>query len=81
MRILTEENAARRTFAGFPRLSVWARAAKMFGRSWMVSDGVVWLHLLKTAIAALLAMGIAMRLELSSPRPDRQWFCRRASIG
>jgi uncharacterized membrane protein YccC len=68
MRILTEENAARRTFAGFPRLSVWARAAKMFVRSWMISDGVVWLHLLKTAIAALLAMGIAMRLELSSPR-------------
>jgi uncharacterized membrane protein YccC len=68
MRSLTEQNAARRTFSGFPRLSVWARAAKMFVRSWMISDGVVWLHLLKTAIAALLAMGIAMRLELSSPR-------------
>lgn len=62
------EKAAHRPFAGFSRWSVWARAAKMVTRSWMVSDGVVWLHLLKTAIAALLALGIAMRLELSSPR-------------
>jgi uncharacterized membrane protein YccC len=65
---LTGEKAVRRTLAGFPRLSVWARATKMVARSWMVGDGVVWLHLLKTAIAALLAMGIAMKLELSSPR-------------
>jgi uncharacterized membrane protein YccC len=65
---LTGEKAARRTLARFPRLSVWARATKMVARSWMVGDGVVWLHLLKTAIAALLAMGIAMRLELASPR-------------
>jgi hypothetical protein len=65
---LTDAKALRRTLAGFPRLSVWARATKMVARSWMVGDGVVWLHLLKTAIAALLAMGIAMKLELSSPR-------------
>jgi uncharacterized membrane protein YccC len=64
----TGQKTGRRTLAGFPRLSVWARATKMVARSWMVSDGVVWLHLLKTAIAALLAMGIAMKLEMSSPR-------------
>lgn len=34
----------------------------------MVGEGLVWLHLLKTVTAALLAMGIAMLLELSSPR-------------
>jgi uncharacterized membrane protein YccC len=66
--LMTDEKAPRRTLTGFPRLAVWARATKMIARSWMVGDGVVWLHLLKTAIAALLAMGIAMKLELTSPR-------------
>ncbi|MFM0203180.1 FUSC family protein [Paraburkholderia fungorum] len=59
---------ARRTQAGFPRLSVWVRATKMGATAWIAGDGVVWLHLLKTATAALLALGIAMLLELSSPR-------------
>ncbi|WP_243658590.1 FUSC family protein, partial [Paraburkholderia sp. BL9I2N2] len=49
-------------------MSVWARATKMVARQWMVGDGLVWLHLLKTVTAALLAMGIAMLLELPSPR-------------
>lgn len=35
---------------------------------WIRSDGLTWLHVLKTVGAALLAMGIAMRLELPSPR-------------
>lgn len=56
------------TLIGSARWSVWARATKMGAAAWMAGDGVVWLHLLKTALAALLAMGIAMRLELSSPR-------------
>jgi len=34
----------------------------------MAGDGLVWLHLSKTVTAALLAMGIAMVLELPSPR-------------
>ncbi|WP_414447432.1 FUSC family protein [Burkholderia sp. 22PA0099] len=37
-------------------------------REWAFSDGLIWLHLAKTVAAALLAMGIAMRLELSQPR-------------
>jgi uncharacterized membrane protein YccC len=35
---------------------------------WAARDGVTWLYLLKTVIAALLALGIAMLLELPSPR-------------
>ncbi|PLZ03148.1 FUSC family protein [Burkholderia sp. WAC0059] len=37
-------------------------------RAWATSDGYVWLHLFKTVAAALFAMGISMRLELSQPR-------------
>ncbi|MBI0329786.1 FUSC family protein [Burkholderia plantarii] len=37
-------------------------------RDWARSDALVWVHLAKTVGAALLAMGIAMRLELSQPR-------------
>ncbi|SAK74350.1 fusaric acid resistance protein [Caballeronia ptereochthonis] len=35
---------------------------------WLASDGLVWLHLAKTLLAAFLAMGTAMRLELPQPR-------------
>ena len=65
---MRSEKAAQRAWAGSPRLSVWARAAKIVARQWMADDGLVWLHLLKTVSAALLAMGIAMLLQLSSPR-------------
>jgi uncharacterized membrane protein YccC len=34
----------------------------------MTGSGLVWLHILKTLTAAFLAMGIAMLLQLSSPR-------------
>ncbi|WP_429326089.1 FUSC family protein [Paraburkholderia sp. GAS348] len=37
-------------------------------RDWMSSDGLIWLHLLKTATAGLLALGIAMLLDLQQPR-------------
>ncbi|MFL9909984.1 FUSC family protein [Paraburkholderia sp. RL17-337-BIB-A] len=37
-------------------------------REWAAGDGLVWLHVLKTVSAALLALGIAMRMELPSPR-------------
>jgi uncharacterized membrane protein YccC len=37
-------------------------------RAWAADDGLVWLHLLKTVIAALLALGIAMLLDLQQPR-------------
>lgn len=35
---------------------------------WANSDGLVWLHLLKTVAAGLLALGIAMLLDLPQPR-------------
>ena len=35
---------------------------------WGRTDGLMWLHLLKTVTAALLALGIAMLLELQQPR-------------
>jgi uncharacterized membrane protein YccC len=65
---ITAEKVARRTLAAFPRLSIWARATKMGATAWIAGDSGVWLHLVKTATAALLALGIAMLLELSSPR-------------
>ena len=35
---------------------------------WANSDGLIWLHLLKTVTAGLLALGIAMLLDLPQPR-------------
>ncbi|WP_322091980.1 FUSC family protein [Paraburkholderia bannensis] len=35
---------------------------------WARTDGLVWLYLFKTIAAALIALGIAMKLELPSPR-------------
>ncbi|CAD6550593.1 p-hydroxybenzoic acid efflux pump subunit AaeB [Paraburkholderia kirstenboschensis] len=35
---------------------------------WASTDGLVWLHLLKTVTAGLLALGIAMLLDLPQPR-------------
>ncbi|WNC95133.1 FUSC family protein [Paraburkholderia sp. FT54] len=49
-------------------MSVWVRATRIGAAAWIAGDGGVWLYLLKTATAALLALGIAMLLELSSPR-------------
>ncbi|EEA03203.1 Fusaric acid resistance protein conserved region [Burkholderia sp. H160] len=37
-------------------------------RDWAGSDGLIWLHLLKTVTAGLLALGIAMLLDLAQPR-------------
>ena len=37
-------------------------------RDWANSDGLIWLHLLKTVTAGLMALGIAMLLDLPQPR-------------
>lgn len=37
-------------------------------RDWTNSDGLIWLHLLKTVTAGLLALGVAMLLDLQQPR-------------
>ncbi|SAK54123.1 fusaric acid resistance protein [Caballeronia temeraria] len=42
--------------------------ARLSMRDWCATDGHVWLHLAKTLLAAFIAMGIAMRLELPQPR-------------
>ncbi|MGJ2184229.1 FUSC family protein, partial [Salmonella enterica subsp. enterica serovar Paratyphi A] len=51
-----------------PRWSTWLDPLGKAARDWATSDGLIWLHLAKTVLAALLAMGIAMRLEMSQPR-------------
>jgi len=35
---------------------------------WARTDGLVWMYLLKAIVAALLALGIAMKLDLPQPR-------------
>jgi hypothetical protein len=52
----------------YQRRQVHLRALRNAMRDWMTSDGLVWLHLFKTVTAALLAMGIAMLLDLQQPR-------------
>lgn len=47
--------------------SVW-RALRQAARDWQRTDGALWLHLLKTVVACLMAMGIAMLLDLPQPR-------------
>ncbi|ALL67011.1 membrane protein [Paraburkholderia caribensis MBA4] len=44
------------------------RAIADAGTEWATTDGLIWLHLFKTVLAALLALGIAMLLELQQPR-------------
>lgn len=44
------------------------RATAAAVRDWATGDGLVWLHLFKTVTAALLALGIAMLLDLQQPR-------------
>ncbi|KWC14636.1 fusaric acid resistance protein [Burkholderia ubonensis] len=54
--------------AGYPRAGRWLDPLGKAARDWAASDGLIWLHLAKTVCAALLAMGIAMQLEMSQPR-------------
>lgn len=65
---MKHEPALPRTVVEPQRWRVRWRPLLQAGRAWATHDGLVWLHLLKTVTAALLAMGIAMRLELSQPR-------------
>ncbi|KVN83983.1 FUSC family protein [Burkholderia ubonensis] len=54
--------------AGCQRAGRWLDPLGKAARDWAASDGLIWLHLAKTVCAALLAMGIAMQLEMSQPR-------------
>ncbi|WDD91853.1 FUSC family protein [Burkholderia sp. FERM BP-3421] len=60
--------ASARTFVDPRRWRPWRHRVGQLGRQWATRDGLVWLHLGKTVGAALLAMGIAMRCDLSQPR-------------
>ncbi|MBN3759352.1 FUSC family protein [Burkholderia sp. Ac-20365] len=46
----------------------WLRSMRMHVSHWGATNGLIWLHLAKTLIAAFLAMGIAMKLEIPAPR-------------
>ena len=48
--------------------STTALAVRDAGADWLRSDGLTWIHVLKTVTAVLLAMGISMRLALPLPR-------------
>lgn len=65
---VTNQKAAKKTSDLVSRWPVWARVTKNAFKAWAAGDGLVWLHVFKTVAAALLALGIAMRLELPSPR-------------
>ncbi|GAB2922482.1 FUSC family protein [Paraburkholderia jirisanensis] len=54
-----------------PAAAHGARAAAAWRAAcldWLRSDAPAWIHVAKTVAAALLAMGIAMRVELPQPR-------------
>ncbi|RKR38371.1 FUSC family protein [Paraburkholderia sp. BL17N1] len=49
----------------------WGRMLQMLSpavRDWAAGESLIWLHLLKTVTAGLLALGIAMLLDLPQPR-------------
>ncbi|WP_321915614.1 MULTISPECIES: FUSC family protein [unclassified Paraburkholderia] len=50
------------------RARVISRALRLGLRDWQASHGAIWLHLLKTVTAALLATGIAMLFDMPQPR-------------
>jgi uncharacterized membrane protein YccC len=65
---MKRQHAIKRTSDAHRRGVLMLRAATWAARDWATIDGLVWLHLLKTVTAALLAMGIAMLLDLQQPR-------------
>lgn len=65
---MSGQQAIHRGFDTRRRAEVIWRAARRALRNWPSSEGAIWLHLLKTVVAGLLAMGIAMLLDLPQPR-------------
>jgi len=65
---MTRQQAIHRAFDSRRYAEVIWRAARRALRDWPSTDGAIWLHLLKTVTAGLLAMGIAMLLDLPQPR-------------
>lgn len=65
---MSGQQAIHRAFDSRRRTEVIRRAVRRALRDWPSADGAIWLHLLKTVVACLLAMGIAMLLDLPQPR-------------
>ncbi|WP_322031482.1 FUSC family protein [Paraburkholderia sp. J76] len=65
---MSRQPAIHRAFDSRRRAEIIWRAARRALRDWQASGGAIWLHLLKTVAAGLLAMGISMLLDLPQPR-------------
>lgn len=65
---MTRQHAIDRAFDSRRRGQALWRATRRALRDWSATDGAIWLHLFKTVTAGLLAMGIAMLLDLPQPR-------------
>ncbi|RQH08859.1 FUSC family protein [Paraburkholderia dinghuensis] len=65
---MSGHQAIHRAFDSPRSAKVFWRAARRALRDWPSAEGAIWLHLLKTVMAGLLAMGIAMLLDLPQPR-------------
>lgn len=65
---MTRQHAIHRAFDSRRRGEVIWRAFRRALHDWQSTDGAIWLHLLKTVTAGLLAMGIAMLIDLPQPR-------------
>ncbi|MFP6561757.1 FUSC family protein [Paraburkholderia sp. B3] len=69
---MTRQHAIHRAFDSRRRKEALGRAKKQATRralrDWSATDGAIWLHLFKTVAAGLLAMGMAMLLDLPQPR-------------
>ena len=72
---MNRQQAINRTPNPRRRIEPMWRAIRQAGREWGHTDGAVWLHLLKTATACLLAMGVAMLLDLPQPRIAMTTVC------
>ncbi|WP_310634061.1 FUSC family protein [Paraburkholderia sp.] len=65
---MNRQPAIHRAIDSRRRTEILWRAARRGLREWRAGHGAIWLHLLKTVTAGLLAMGIAMLLDLPQPR-------------
>lgn len=65
---MIRQPAIHRAFDSRRRREVRWRATRRALREWSATHGAIWLHLFKTVAAGLLAMGIAMLLDLPQPR-------------
>lgn len=68
MHFMNRQQAISRTSPLHRRSAAMLQAIKRAAREWGAGEGLIWLHLFKTVVAVLGAMGIAMLLDLPQPR-------------